>query len=33
MPREGPSIMIMLLAGLGLDALMKAPHWKDNLSQ
>jgi hypothetical protein len=24
MPREGPSIMIMLLSGLGLDALMKA---------
>lgn len=33
MPREGPSIMVMLLAGLGLEALMKAPDEKGNLSQ
>jgi hypothetical protein len=29
MPREGPSIMIMLLSGLGLDALMKEPEKSD----
>jgi hypothetical protein len=32
MPREGPSIMIMLLAGLGLDALLRARPGKDEAS-
>ena len=33
MPREGPSIMIMLLSGLGLDALMRMSYPKDESSR